>query len=361
MSIASVDVRRFGGPLGAGAMNARRAWKEREGLLLVLRNEDGEIGLGEASPLPGFSPDTIEGCEATLRDMPAGRIKERAEGESIEAWLTAAARLLDPNAPAARFALETALLDLEGRRAGVSIASLLAGRDVKRTVPLAALLSGEEEGDVIESARRALRRGIRTLKWKIGRAGRFDEELETVRALRREIGPEPALRLDGNGAWDLVEGEKKLAALAEFGLEFVEQPVVPYLLLKLGGSPVTVAADETLALPGAVERLNLVPACRVLVVKPMVLGGFVPALRMMKIAKARRYGVVVSHLFDGPVALAAAAELALGLPVEPLACGLDRHAGLGAWPAARVPRIEEASIVPFGPPGHGIEPTEVLS
>lgn len=361
MKITGVRVRRFGGPVGAGAANARRAWREREGLLLTLEDEEGGAGIGEASPLPGFSSDTIERCEETLRGLAPEGIPERAEGEGIEAWLGEAVRPLHPNAPAARFALETALLDLEARRAGVSIASLLAGREVKREVPLAALLSGDERSEVLESARRALARGIRTLKWKIGRPGRFEEEVDTVRALREEIGPEPAIRLDANGAWDLVEGGEKLAALAGIGLEFVEQPVVPYLLLKLGESPVTVAADETLAVPGAVERLNLVPSCRVLVVKPMTLGGFVPVLKMMKIAKARRYGVVVGHLFDGPVALAASAELALGLPVEPLACGLERHAGLGAWPPAEVLQIGDGSIVPSGKPGLGIERTEVDS
>lgn len=358
--ITEVRVARIGGPLATSASNARVEWKEREGLLLALRDDGGFTGLGEASPLPRYSPDTIDACEATLRALPAERIPLRDEEEPIEEWLDKAAKLLDPNAPAARFALETALLDIEARRRGVSISRLIAGDAATRAIPLAALLAGEDAEHVVDDAKRALARGIRTLKWKIGRAGRFREELGVVRALRDAVGPETAIRLDANGAWDLIEADARLADLAPFSPEFVEQPVVPYLLLKLGPAPVPVAADETLAFPGALERLNLVPSCRVLVLKPMVLGGFAPVLRMMRIARARRYGVVVTHLFDGPVALAAAAELALALRPEPLACGLDRHAGLAAWPAATAPQIGVRAIVPSGRPGVGIEPVEVM-
>jgi len=48
---------------------------------------------------------------------------------------------------------------------------------------------------------------------------------------------------------------------------------------------------------------------------------------------------VVTHLLDGPVALAAACELARSLPGA-WACGLDRHAGLDAWPGMEVPQAE---------------------
>ncbi|MFH1680933.1 MAG: enolase C-terminal domain-like protein, partial [Candidatus Eisenbacteria bacterium] len=98
----------------------------------------------------------------------------------------------------------------------------------------------------------------------------------------------------------------------------------------------------------------LVPACRVFVLKPMVLGGFLPTLRIARIGKARNMGLVVSHLFDGPIALAAAAELALALPSEPLACGLDRHAGLTAWPEIAIPQVRESEIRLSGHAGLGV-------
>ena len=54
------------------------------------------------------------------------------------------------------------------------------------------------------------------------------------------------------------------------------------------------------------------------------------------------------------------AELALALPVEPLPCGLDRHAGLGAWPGIDVPQIGDAEIRPSGREGLGVGTMEEL-
>jgi len=359
MKIERIEVVRRSGTLPAPARSARREWGERESALLVLHGSNGAVGVGEASPLPGYSPDTIDLCENALRSLTTDRLGGREKGEPVEPWLEESVRPLGPNAPAARFALESALLDLAGKDDGVSVSRLLGGPNANEPIPLAALVQGETKEAVFDEIRHAVDRGIDTIKMKIGRPDCFDEELGLLRKVRNEFGDRLVLRLDANGAWDLVEAVAKLEALAGFAPQFVEQPVVPYLLLKLEDSPVPVAADETLALPGAAERLGLVPACRVLVLKPAVLGGFLPVLRIARTGKALRRRVVVSHLFDGPVALAAAAELALALPATPLACGLDRHRGLDAWPGPPVPHIRECSIVPPGLPGMGIGIPEV--
>jgi L-alanine-DL-glutamate epimerase-like enolase superfamily enzyme len=269
-------------------------------------------------------------------------------------WLHEIGALLPPTVPAAAFALETAFLDWVGRTRGRSMAEILRPEGRQRDVRLAALMQGRTKEEIAAEARAAFARGLDTIKVKIGRPGGFGEELEILHGLREDLGDRFALRLDGNGAWDLAEAEERLPALVAARPEFVEQPVVPYLLLKLGGSPLPIAADETLLFPGAAERLSAVRAVTVWVLKPMALGGIARCLAIAKIAKARKIGVLVSHLFDGPVALAAAAELALALPAMPLACGLDRHAGLSVWPDASVPQIEGGRIRPSGAAGHGV-------
>jgi len=367
MIVTSAEIIRRQGTLPKEAWNARAVWREREGVVLRLRDDQGRIGLGEAAPLPGFSPDTLDRCEDTLRAFDMAGVPERRTGDDVIPWLEVAGRLVDPNAPAARFAIETALLDLAARAEEKRLHELIGGEvqgerfGRERAIPLAALIGGHEKEEIVGEIRRAIERGIGTIKMKIGAAGRFDEELALLRAVRDEFGGAIALRLDANGAWDLAEGEARLAALAPFDPEFVEQPIVPDLLLKLGDSPVTVAADETLALPGAAERLNLTPPCRVFVLKPMVLGGFIRALQLAEIARARKYGIVVSHLFDGPVALAAAAELALALRPEPIACGLDRHAGLALWPEMNAPQVTDVEIHPAPGLGLGVESPKGLS
>ena len=52
--------------LPAAARSAAGTWTERTGLTLLLEDDAGLTGLGEAAPLPGFSPDDLAGARAAL-------------------------------------------------------------------------------------------------------------------------------------------------------------------------------------------------------------------------------------------------------------------------------------------------------
>jgi len=208
---------------------------------------------------------------------------------------------------------------------------------------------------VVAAVRAARARGIRTFKLKVGRAGDMQGELERARIARQAIGPDGALRLDANGGWSPLQAAAALAALAPLRLELIEEPVAAWRDLPLP-SPVPVAADESLQAPEAEAELDervARGACQALVLKPMALGGFARCLRLARLARRHGLGVIVTHMFDGPIGLAAAAELALALPA-PWACGLTPHAGLSAWPAASIPQLEAAAIAPAAVAGLGL-------
>ena len=77
---------------------------DREVLLLGLSDADGNTGWGEAAPLPGFTPETLD--EA---------------GEAILAWLDDGDRADPPATPTARAAVDGALLHLAARAAGLPL------------------------------------------------------------------------------------------------------------------------------------------------------------------------------------------------------------------------------------------------
>ena len=89
-----------------------------------------------------------------------------------------------------------------------------------------------------------------------------------------------------------------------------------------------------------------------MVLKPMILGGLSRWLELGRRAGALDLGVVVSHSFDGPVALAAAAALALALPTR-IAQGLAPHSGLAAWPPIPLP-LTHAALQVWSTPGLGL-------
>lgn len=340
----------FGGSVEGELSNARGSWRERWGLLLEVQDADGFHGIGEASPLPGYSPETLEAAQAALDHWEAKGPPRLDETSPLLPQIRTEIETIDPAVPSARFAVETALLDLAGRRLGKPMWSLL-GAESPSPVPLAALLRLREPKAAIAEIQAVLARGITTVKVKVGRPG----DLELLAAVRATFGS--SLRLDANGAFTPENVGERLAALARFEPELIEEPVSGAALFDLRESPIPVAADESLRLPGAWERLEPLRRrglLRAVVLKPMMLGGGLACLDLAHRAAEFGIGAIITHLFDGPVALAAATQLALSLPGERLACGLDRHPGLAAWPAIEIGWLGEGEIVASSSPGLGL-------
>lgn len=328
MRITSVHVRRHGGE-GSGPMGpAGRAVSSREGVLVTLTDDRGHTGVGEASPLPGYSPDTVDEAEASVETATASL----TDVELPEALADIA---FEAPSPSARFALESALLDLLGRRQGVSARTLLGA---PRAVAVSGYAQASTAAGLVDAVREILRSGIGTVKVKVG-GGSFEADRAAVARLRGELGDAWTLRLDANGAWSVDEARANLESLAPYDVSVIEQPVAGAELFQLGETAIPWAADEALLLPAVRQRL-LDPkdrtarhGCAALVLKPALLGGFLACRAIAQRAAPLRLGIIVTHLFDGPVALAACRAFARSLCVTPLASGLGPHAGLAAWPA----------------------------
>ena len=323
------------GPIGA-----------REGVLLALEDAAGERGLGEASPLPGFGDG--EAADA-LRLLEAHAPAVLADGR-----LPAAAR--GPGAAALRCALDTALLDLEGRRRGLPAAALLAARPRAR-VEVNAVLGGGAAERTLALAREAWAEGFRTLKLKVA-AAPPDEDARRVEAIRAAL-PDARLRLDANGGWDEPTAAAALARLAACRPELVEQPTPAADLGALArvarSSPCLVAADEAVA-SAEDGRRALAAGVRALVLKPMRLGGPRPALALAREAARRGAACVVTTTFDAAVGVAAALHLAAALPeaaaLDGPAHGLATAGHLAADVAAGLPRPRGGAMAL--PPGPGL-------
>lgn len=337
--------------------NARAAWPGRRSLLLELTDGDGRTGQGEAAPLPGFSREPFERAREQLAAVDWASLPELDPAGSVSAQIEEQLNWSPLEAPAARFAAETALLDLAGQRLGTPVSELLRPTDPARhletaarpRVALAALLTG----DLPAAASEAIDRGYLHLKLKVGRSPA--EDLALLAFLRSALGPDIGLRADANGRLAPDALPAWLRSAAELDLEFLEEPVPLDELKESGSSAVPLAIDESLP-PG--DEAGLLEALeaggyRFAVLKPSYHGGLIRCRRLAELARKRGVEPVVSHLFEGPVALAAAAELALALAPCP-AAGLAPHAGLEPWPSVELPAFGRAEIVPHDTPGLGL-------
>jgi o-succinylbenzoate synthase len=330
-----------------GAENARRSWPARKSLVVGLLEPGGAWGLGEAAPLPGYSPETLGDVERALADVRTDELARALDHETPRVALAAAAALVPRSAPSARFALETATLDLMSRRRGCSAPALLgADRDAQR--PLAALLGLAASPALWDAAARAFEEGYRCFKLKVGAPGALTRELESVASLRHRFGATLRLRVDANGALSPAELSRNASALQALDLELFEEPGAPL------PPAVPLALDESLQglSPDDVEAAWVSRAARALVLKPTTLGGLCHCWQLAERAAASGVNAVLSHAFEGPLAWRAAAALALALP-NGAAHGLGPHAALTGWPGATPLPVTRGSLQGWEEPGLG--------
>jgi O-succinylbenzoate synthase len=234
----------------------------REGVLIK-----GPSGWGEFSPFPGYPP------QVTTR------------------WLAAA--------------LEAACSSLpEPGRSSIPI---------NVTVP--AVGPEVAVGLVLES-------GAGTAKVKVGEPGQGPEEDEArLAAVREAMGPTGKIRIDVNATWDLDTATERLASLARFDLEYVEQPVgtLEEMVELRRRTNVPLAADEMVRLrPDPLEVAEM-GAADILVVKVQPLGG---VARTLDIAARAGIPVVVSSALETSVGIYSGLLVASLLSQLPYACGL---------------------------------------
>jgi L-alanine-DL-glutamate epimerase-like enolase superfamily enzyme len=189
------------------------------------------------------------------------------------------------------------------------------------------------------------------VKCKIGRD--LGLELRCLGELRARW-PLLRLRLDANGTLAAAELSRLFEQFFTLGVELVEEPLAGPALFALPRLAVPHAIDESLAQD--VERA-LESAAGAVVIKPATTG-LLEARGLALRADRAGKGVILTHLFDGPWALAAVRELAVALPFRSLPCGLAEHAALAAYPRRLVPRSPRGStlLAPSDHVGLGVAP-----
>ncbi|MFB7251043.1 o-succinylbenzoate synthase [Microbacterium sp. NPDC056234] len=183
--------------------------------------------------------------------------------------------------------------------------------------------------------------GCRTAKVKVAEPGQLlADDVARVRAVREAMGPEGRIRIDANGACNIDEAEHAIHALAEFDLEYVEQPCASVdelaeLRTRVKYMGIPIAADESVRKasdPIAVARAG---AADLLVIKAQPLGGI---RRALDIVAEAGLPAVVSSALDTAVGLAQGALLAASLPELDYDCGLGTGALFVEDVAELVPR-----------------------
>lgn len=342
MRITVARLQPYALPLKAEWLSAAGSISIRSGWLLRLETDSGLVGYGECAPLPSHGTENAAAAEHAL-----GQWVATLPGQIAE---TALAELAAPGTfatPAARAAVESALLDLLAQQADLPLAAYLCRHESPQQIAVNAMLGAAiTVGDAAIAD--AVHAGFRVIKLKVGLVS-VAEEIDALRRIASLLPTGVALRLDANLAWTMAEAEYFCTALTGLPIESLEEPLTqPGIkpLRELGqGLPFRLALDESWH-HFAPESLFEQQPVRRLVLKLASCGGLLPAWSMAQRATAAGIECVVTTGLDSTCGTLAAAHLAAAIDRgcnRGLAHGLATSAWLGSN-TGEVPVIDKGCL-----------------
>ncbi|WP_045055810.1 o-succinylbenzoate synthase [Aliterella atlantica] len=289
--------RRFKPPL----QTSYGIWDVREGIIIALTDETGNISKGEIAPISWFGSETLTQALSFCQQLPA-----KITANEVFS--------IPDNLPACQFAFESAL-SVHPSSSNIAYSGLLP--------------AGET---VLQQWRVLYDRGYRTLKWKIG-VHPIAEELAIFDVLARSLPNYVKLRLDANGGLSYDEANLWLwtcdnLKASSIEIEFIEQPLPVEQfdeMMELGSCYATaIALDESVA------TFNQLVTCYergwrdIFVIKPCIAG--YPS-RLRQFCQERDIDAVFSSVFETDVGRDAALHLAADLSRGERAVGF----GISHW------------------------------
>ncbi len=279
--------------IARGSTNGyKRAW-------VRLLDGDGQEGWGEADP-SSFYGESLETVLATFERLKSHLPQDPFDLEAAEArW-----EHVVPKNWAARAALSAALHDLVGKKLGQPLWRLW-GLDPKKA-PISSFTIGLDTTEKIKS-KVAEAEDYPILKIKLG-TDRDEEILRTI----RDATDKP-IRVDANAGWDVTRAKEMIPVLKEYGVEFLEQPLLPDDLDGLAEvhrfalkQQLPVVVDESCLVAADIPRL----AGRVdgINIKLAKCGSLREALRMIATARAHDMLVMVGCMIETSLGITAAAH-----------------------------------------------------
>ena len=278
-------------------------------MLVRIHCSDGVVGVGEGTTIGGlaYGGESPEGMKLAVETYFAPLL-QGADATRVPALMARIDSMIKDNR-FARSAVETALLDAQGKRTGLPVSELLGGRRRDRLAVAWTLASGDTARDIAEAEKMLDLRRHNVFKLKIG-ARPLDQDIAHVAAIKRALGDRAAVRVDVNMAWSELEAARGMAALADAGCELVEQPVATAAALArlVRRFPTALMADESLHGPRSAFELAKVAGADVFAVKIEQSGGLYAAQQVAAIADAAGIELYGGTMLEGAVGTIASAH-----------------------------------------------------
>jgi muconate cycloisomerase len=291
--------------------------RRQTAVIVRLVCSDGVVGYGEGTTIGGllYGEESPEGIKLTI-DAYIAPVLLAADPSRIGAAMALVGQAVVGN-HFAKCAVETALLDAQGKRVGLPVSELLGGRR-RDALPVAwTLASGDTGRDIAEAQRMLEQRRHKMFKLKIGKQDLADD-VAHVAAIKRALGDGASIRVDVNQAWDEASAARGIAMLEAAGIDLIEQPIARANRAGMARLAqrfiVPIMADEALHGPEDAFEFAAGAACDVFAVKIAPSGGPRAAGRVAAIADAAGIGLYGGTMLESGIGTAASAQLCATLP-----------------------------------------------
>ncbi|HCU0293266.1 muconate cycloisomerase family protein [Citrobacter sedlakii] len=273
-------------------------------VIVRITRSDGIQGLGEATTIGGLSygvesPEAIQSAIShyltpLLKGQPADNLNV----------LTARMNAAVKGNTFAKSALETALLDAQGKALGLPVSALLGGALNTALPVLWTLASGNTANDIAEGQRLLEEGRHQAFKLKIG-ANALDDDLGHTRAIVEALGDRASIRVDVNQAWDATVAAKGCRELAAMGVDLIEQPVSVQdsaALVRLSQqTDAAILADESVASHFDGYRLAQQGFSGAWALKIAKAGGPASVLKLAHVAQAAGISLYGGTMLEGTI------------------------------------------------------------
>lgn len=340
----------------------------RRTVVVKLTDDASLSGWGQAVPSHLWSYETPETTRSTIEHYFTPALLGR-DAEDLADCETALHRAIGPGfstgQPIAKAALDLALWDLRGRRAGRSVASLLrddasdfAGVAAANAITLSWTINTTDLAEAERAVAEAHSRGYRHFNVKV--APNVDFDLELCRTVRR-LAPEGFIWVDANGGYDVASATAIAPRLAEFGIAALEQPLptnrlTGYIELRKQRA-LPILLDESIVSAADFDEFHRLGLLDGVAMKLARMGGLTETWRLIRRLRETNSLFYASGLTDPDLSLAASLQLFS-------AAGLTLPAALNG-PQFLTGSILREPLVPHGDqlavptgPGLGVEVDE---
>jgi len=299
--ITKIDIYRFNIPMEPFTI-ATGTMDYAQNVFIRVHTNAGFYGVGECSAFPAIVGETQDTCLIMAREF--AKLWKDKDALDIPARLQDLHNFIAGNTTI-KSAFDMALYDIAAKNAGLPLYRFLGGEtrvvESDITIGIAAPVVMAGKALIFKGS------GAKILKVKLGKNAA--EDVERIKQIREAIGNELKIRIDANQGWGFDDAVFALQAIAEYNIEFCEQPLRTWYddrlpeLMRL--SPVKIMADESVYNHHDARKQINSGSCNYINIKLAKSGGIYEAKQIHDIAASKGIACMMGGMLESRIALSA--------------------------------------------------------